>query len=223
MIITIDGPAGSGKSTVARMLAARLDVAYLDTGAMYRAIACTALERGVDFTDESSLIELARSIHLDVECGPTLTHVLVDGVDLTDHLRSMTVNSVTSRVAKCGPIRAILVEQQRRIGQQLGSLVTEGRDQGSVVFPHADHKFVLDASLARRAERRFQEMISDGETVSLSDTTENLRHRDQIDSKQWEPLLRSGVAQVIDTTNLSLVQVVERIMTLVGADVEAEA
>jgi cytidylate kinase len=210
MIITIDGPAGSGKSTVARMLAARLGVAYLDTGAMYRAIAHAAIQRGVDTESSDALLELARSVELNVTCGASQTRVEVDSVDVTEEIRTMAVNAVTSKVAKCSKIRAILVQQQQRIGRKLGSLVSEGRDQGSVVFPEADAKFVLDASLSKRAERRFLEMLSASETVTFEEIENNLRFRDDIDSKQWEPLLRSGEAIVIDTTDLSLPQVVER-------------
>ncbi len=216
MIITIDGPAGSGKSTVARMLSARLGVAYLDTGAMYRAIAHAAIQRGVDTESSEALFELAKSIELGVSCGATQTRVQVDGVDVTDEIRTMAVNAVTSKVAKCSKIRVILVEQQQRIGRKLGSLVSEGRDQGSVVFPDADAKFVLEASLGKRAERRFQEMLTASQTVTLDEITNNLRFRDDIDSKQWEPLLRSGEAFVIDTTDLSLPQVVERITELLA-------
>lgn len=210
MIITIDGPAGSGKSTVARMLAARLGVPYLDTGAMYRAIAFAAIQRGVDTESSEALLELAKSIELNVTCSAAQTRVEVDGVDVTDEIRTMAVNTVTSKVAKCAKIRVILVQQQQRIGRKLASLVSEGRDQGSVVFPEADAKFVLDASLAKRAERRFLEMLSASQTVTLEEIENNLRFRDDIDSKQWEPLLRSGEAVVIDTTDLSLPQVVER-------------
>jgi len=114
-------------------------------------------------------------------------------------------------------IRTLLVEQQRRIGEKLGSFVTEGRDQGSVVFPRADAKFVLDAALARRTERRFQEMTADGEEVTLDSVRANLVARDAVDSRQWEPLLKSGAAIVIDTTDLTIAEVVERMACEVSA------
>ncbi|MHC4698597.1 MAG: (d)CMP kinase, partial [Planctomycetota bacterium] len=140
MIITIDGPAGSGKSTAARKLAARLEIAYLDTGAMYRAIAHAAMQRGVDFTDDEVLCETAASVRLEVDCGPTHTRVRVDGRDVSEAIRTMAVSANTSHVAKCQPIRDLLVECQRKLGGELGSFVSEGRDQGSVVFPRAEAK-----------------------------------------------------------------------------------
>lgn len=215
MVVTIDGPAGSGKSTAARKLAARLEIPYLDTGAMYRAIAHAALTRGVSFDDPAALVALAKGVRLEVDCGPTHTRVRVDDHDVSEAIRSMEVSAVISPVARHPGIRAMLVEQQRAIRRRLGSLVTEGRDQGSVVFPHADVKFVLDASVDRRAERRFQELQADGEDVTLEAVRANLQSRDALDSKQWEPLRQSGGAIVLDTTELSLHDVVERMIALI--------
>ncbi len=211
MIVTIDGAAGSGKSTAARKLAARLQVAYLDTGAMYRAVAYAGLGRGVDFSDPQALLALARSVQLTLDCGPTHTRVRVDGRDVSEAIRSMAVSRVTSSIARHAGIRDLLVAQQRSIGRVLGSFISEGRDQGSVVFPHADAKFVLEAQLAQRAQRRYQEMRAEGEEITLADIVDNLRARDQVDSKQWESLLAPGRAVVIDTTDMTLLEVVERL------------
>lgn len=216
MIVTIDGPAGSGKSTAARKLAARLQVAYLDTGAMYRAVAYAGLGRGVDFSDQQALLELARSVQLTLDCGPTHTRIRVDGCEVSEAIRSMAVSRVTSSIARHAGIRDLLVAQQRSIGRVLGSFISEGRDQGSVVFPHADVKFVLEAQLAQRAQRRYQEMRAEGEEIKLADVAENLRARDQVDSKQWEPLLAPGQAVVIDTTDMTLAEVVERLAAAVS-------
>ncbi len=217
MIITIDGPAGSGKSTAACKLAARLQIAYLDTGAMYRATAFAARQRGVDFQDDDALLELARSIRLEVDCGPTHTRVRVDGNDVSEAIRTMTVSSVTPYVARHGEIRQLLVERQRDIGHSLGSFVSEGRDQGAVVFPAADAKFVLQASLEKRAYRRLQEMLADGEDVEIADVMNNLRARDKMDARQWEPLLASGKAHVVDTTNLTISEVVDGMANVLAA------
>ncbi len=209
MVITIDGPAGSGKSTVARKLAARLGIAYLDTGAMYRAIAHQALERGFLPDDADALSGLARSMDLELDCGPTHTRVRVDGLDVSEAIRSMAVSRITSRVAKNQAVRDVMVEQQRKIGKQLGSFVTEGRDQGSVVFPNADVKFVLEATPEKRAHRRLTQMEADGEDVTFQEVLENLTTRDEIDSRHWSSLLGSGAAVVIDTTDMNLREVVD--------------
>ena len=210
MIVTIDGPAGSGKSTAARKLAARLEIAYLDTGAMYRAVAYEVLQRHVDPTNETAVCEIVRTLDLKLDCGPTHTRVRVNGHDVSEAIRTMAVSRVTSHVAKHSGVRRLLVEQQRSVGRTLGAFVTEGRDQGSVVFPHADAKFVLEASLDKRAERRFQEMTADGEEVTLTEVRDNLAARDGVDSKQWQPLLSSNNAIVIDTSTMSLREVVDR-------------
>jgi cytidylate kinase len=211
MIITIDGPAGSGKSTAARKLAAQLEIAYLDTGAMYRAIAYAAMQKGLDFADERALTAFALSLEMEIDCGPTHTRVRVDGHDVSEAIRTIEVSANTSPVAKCQAIRDLMVEHQRRLGRQLGSCVSEGRDQGSVVFPDADVKFVLEATLETRANRRYQELLADGQDVDLSAVTENLRARDSVDARQWEPLLAPGRAVVLDTTNLTIPQVVEHL------------
>ncbi|MFQ5462217.1 MAG: (d)CMP kinase [Phycisphaerae bacterium] len=216
MIVTIDGPAGSGKSTIARKLAAQLDVPYLDTGAMYRALAYAALESGVPFEDDAALLSYARTADLQVDCGPTHTRVRIQGRDVSELIRTMRVSSVTSLVARHPAIRELLVGIQRRIGSELGSFIAEGRDQGSVVFPAADAKFVLEASVDARAQRRFDELRADGQDVSLAGVKENLRARDAIDSIQWEPLLSDERATVIDTTNLTIQAVVDRLIQLLG-------
>jgi cytidylate kinase len=212
MIITIDGPAGSGKSTVARELAARLGIAYLDTGAMYRAIACAALDRAVNLDDKEALVRLARSVLLDVECGRDQTKVRVDGRDVTEAIRSMAVSRATPCVARCQPVRDLLVVRQREIGQALGSFVAEGRDQGSVVFPDADLKFVLEADLSERAKRRAREIQADGGDVEFAEVVDNLRARDAVDSVQWNDLMVPGQAIVVDTSDRTVSEVVDRLV-----------
>lgn len=215
MIITIDGPAGSGKSTAARKLAAKLGVAYLDTGAMYRAIALAALQEGVRLKDQDEVIRIAREADIHLDCGPTHTRVTMNGNDVSEAIRSMAVNQATSYVARIQPIRDILVEKQREIGRRLGSLVTEGRDQGSVVFPDADLKFFLDAAIERRALRRYQELTADGEEASYELILENLQERDGNDQRQWAPLLEPATAIHIDTSNMNIHDVVERLLEAV--------
>lgn len=213
MIITIDGPAGSGKSTAARKLAAAMEVPYLDTGAMYRAIALKALSTGTPLDNADALIELARDTRIDLNCGPTYVRVVMDGHDVSEAIRSMRVSEATSPVARVQGVRQVLVEKQRAIGRQLRSLVTEGRDQGSVVFPDADVKFFFDATDIKRAERRYHELLADGEEeVTLEEVLENIRRRDNNDKGQWTGLLASGGAIRVDTTHLTIHDVVDRML-----------
>jgi cytidylate kinase len=216
MIITIDGPAGSGKSTAARKLAAKLGIAYLDTGAMYRAIALAALQESVRLDDPRALLQVAREAVVEVDCGPTHTRVTLNGVDVSEAVRSMVVNQATGCVARIPEIRRLLVDKQRAIGRSLGALVTEGRDQGSVVFPDADVKFLLDASIEKRAMRRYQELMADGEDASYEQIMDNLKQRDGNDQCQWTPLLEPGRAICIDTTNMTIHEVVERLVEEIG-------
>ncbi len=212
MIITIDGPAGSGKSTAARKLAAKLGVPYLDTGAMYRAIAWAALQDAVRLKDGAALVDVAKAADIQLDCGPTHTRVTLNGTDVSEAIRTMAVNQATNFVARVQPIREILVEKQRDIGMALGSLVSEGRDQGSVVFPNADLKFFLDATIERRAMRRYQELVADGEEASYEMIMENLQTRDGNDCRQWAPLLEPESAIRIDTTEMTIHEVVERLL-----------
>ncbi len=216
MIITIDGPAGSGKSTAARKLAAKLGIAYLDTGAMYRAIAFAALQAGVSLKDADAIVQVAEKSIIEVDCGPTHTRVLLNGNDVSEAIRTMAVNQATNFVARIPQIRQMLVENQRTIGRRLGSLVTEGRDQGSVVFPDADLKFFLDASIEKRALRRYQELTADGEEAAYEMILDNLRERDGNDQKQWAPLLEPATAIHIDTTQMTIHEVVERLLDSVS-------
>jgi len=212
MIVTIDGPAGSGKSTAARKLAAAMQIPYLDTGAMYRAIALKALDRGVPLDNPNALVALAESTDISLDCGPTYVRVVMDGRDVSEDIRSMRVSEHTSQIARVPGIRRVLVEKQRQIGRRLGSLVTEGRDQGSVVFPDADMKFLVDAEDTKRAERRYHEMLADGEEVRLEDVLANIRLRDGNDKAQWAPLIDSGQAIRIDTTHMTIADVVARML-----------
>lgn len=213
MIITIDGPAGSGKSTVARKLAARLGIAYLDTGAMYRVVTLAALEDELDLRDEAALTRIAATADFDLDCGPTHVRVHLRGRDVTEEIRSMRVNDHTRYIASSRGVRELLVERQRELGAKLGSMVTEGRDQGSVAFPDADFKFFMDADVHRRAERRYHELLADGEEVTLEQVEQNLRQRDLTDAgRTVAPLRVPEGAIVIDTSHLSIAQVVEQIL-----------
>jgi len=210
MIITIDGPAGSGKSTAARKLAARLGIAYLDTGAMYRVVTLAALEDELDWADEESLSRTAATADFGLDCGPTHVRVTLRGRDVTEETRSMRVNDNTHYVARSPGVRAVLIEKQRELGRRLGSMVTEGRDQGSVAFPDADFKFFLDADIRMRAERRMHELLADGEDVTIEQVLANVRKRDRTDAeRKVAPLVVPVGAIRLDTSDLSLHQVVD--------------
>lgn len=210
MIITIDGPAGSGKSTAARKLAAVLEIPYLDTGAMYRAVTLKMLNSDTPLSQPDRIVQIARTADIQLDCKPTHVRVVMDGHDVSEAVRSMRVSENTNAVARLSGVRQVLIEKQREIGRQLGSLVTEGRDQGSVVFPDADAKFLLLASDAKRAERRYHEMLAEGEEVAFEDVLENIRRRDVNDQSQWAPLMVPGEAIIIDTTHMNISEVVER-------------
>lgn len=221
MIVTIDGPAGSGKSTVARKLAARLEIAYLDTGAMYRALAYAALKHHVPLDDAAAVTEACRQTVFDIDCAPTHPRIHVEGHDVSEEIRSMEVSRATSAIARVKAVRELLVEKQRELGADLGSLVAEGRDQGSVVFPNADVKVILDATLDRRVERRYTEMIADGEDISTGDVRQNLQQRDAADAVQWEPLLNDPNVLRVDTSDMTIHEVVDLLAEKVLARCEA--
>jgi len=213
MIITIDGPAGSGKSTAARKLAARLGVPYLDTGAMYRVVTLAALEDGVELTDDPALTRLAAADDFDLDCGPTHVRVHWRGRDVTEEIRSMHVSDHTHHIASSPGVRRVLIEKQRELGRRLGSMVTEGRDQGSAAFPQADFKFYLDAELPKRAERRLHELLAEGEDLTFEQVLENVKMRDRTDSNRAvAPLTEPAGAIHIDTTHLSIHQVVDQMV-----------
>jgi cytidylate kinase len=226
MIITIDGPAGSGKSTAAHKLAARLGIPYLDTGAMYRVVTLAALEDGIDLNDEDARARTAATADFTLDCGPTHVRVRLRGRDVTEAIRSMRINERTRFIAASPGVRRILVEKQRELGRRLGSLVTEGRDQGSVVFPDADFKFFLDASVHKRAERRLIDLRADGEDVTLEQVLANVEERDRTDAQRAvAPLTVPPDAVIIDTTDLSIGQVLDELVAHLrrgGVDIPPE-
>ena len=213
MIITIDGPAGSGKSTTARKLAARLGIPYLDTGAMYRVVTLAALEDGVDLRDEAALAALAERDDYQLDPGPTHIRVTLRGRDVTEEIRSMRVNDHTRYIAASPGVRRVLIRKQREIARRLGSLVTEGRDQGTAAFPDADAKFFLAAAREKRAERRLHDLLADGEEGTLEQVLANVDERDRTDAQRpVAPLAVPANAVRIDTTALSIHAVLDMIV-----------
>lgn len=205
-VVAIDGPAGSGKSTVARAVAARLGLAYLDTGAMYRAVAFAALRRGIDPEDAGTVARLAEQV--DIEVGDSVS---VDGVDASIEIRGPEVTRAVTVVAANPDVRKELQRRQREWAEAHGGGVIEGRDIGSVVFPDADVKVYLTASDEERATRRSREVLD----MDYDDVAADIARRDYADSNRAAaPLTVPGGAVMVDTTGLSIERVVDRVLAL---------
>jgi cytidylate kinase len=212
LVVTIDGPAGSGKSTTARLVAQRLGYIYLDTGAMYRAMTLKALRAGVDLEDDDLLAELAENTDITIHTEPDGTRVILDGEDVTEHIRARDVTRCSSMVSAVEGVRRRMVELQRMIGAR-GGLVAEGRDIGSVVFPEAEVKIYLDADLRCRAARRKKELDEKGQTARLNQIEKDIRARDAYDSgREHSPLIIPDGAITVDTTDITIEEQVERVL-----------
>jgi cytidylate kinase len=200
LIIAIDGPVGSGKSTVARRVAELLGYTHLDSGAMYRGVAWKALRDGVPLDSPEQLTALAETVRIDLVPGDGKLRVILDGEDVTELIRTPEVSQAASMVAVVPGVRHPMVAEQRRAGEN-GGIVMEGRDIGSAVFPHADLKIFLDASPEVRAARRFRELREKGEPMDLDKVLADVRQRDRRDrEREMSPLVRAADAIVVDNT-----------------------
>ena len=212
MIIAIDGPAGSGKSTVAKLVAKKLKYRYIDTGAMYRSVAWTAQKKGMDLADETAMAEIAKNLEIEFVPGVNGQSVLVNGENATAHLKNETVGKGAAAVAAQESVREILVARQRQIGEA-GDVVMDGRDIGTVVFPQSDKKFFFVADAEERGRRRYEELKSKIPDLDLKNIIEEIRQRDHEDcNRKISPLVRAEDALEVDTTRLSIEEVTDHVL-----------
>ncbi len=212
MIIAIDGPSGAGKSTLAKRLARELSFIYLDTGAMYRALALKVLRQGVDLADDARLARLVESTEIDLHEDNGTLEVLLDGINVADEIRTPEVSQLASKVSALKIVRARMLDLQRRMGEH-GSIVAEGRDIGTVVFPSAEVKIFLDASAEERARRRYAELRAAGRPADLSETLREMEERDKRDSERdLAPLRMADDALRIDSSNASADSVAAKVL-----------
>ena len=211
VIITIDGPAGAGKSTVSKILAEKLGYLYLDTGSLYRALAYQALKSETPLDNESALADLCSRTEIKLKNIDGKMKVFLDGMDVAENIRSEEVGVAASKISAYAAVRQCLFHLQRQAGAD-GKLVAEGRDMGTVVFPHADYKFYLDASMEERTKRRHNELLEKRKPAEYQSVQKDIMARDQQDTtRQLSPLKIPADAIIIDSTNLSVAEVVKKI------------
>ena len=215
LVIAIDGPSGAGKSTVARLLAGRLGYIYIDTGAMYRAIGWKVKRAGIDPTDENKLADLCERSVVTITKDNTDPRFYVNGIDVTGKIRTPEMGLIASAVSKSPAVRARLLMLQRELGRN-GSVVMDGRDIGTVVFPNADVKFFLDASAEERGKRRYLELKAKGMDVNLAQITREIQDRDKQDrGRDLAPLKKADDALFIDSTSLSIDETIDRMLSVI--------
>ncbi len=213
--IAIDGPAASGKSTTARLVARALGFLYVDTGAMYRAVTLAVLEQGIDPADGAAIARLAEKIRIDQTGTGAETRTHLNGRDVSREIRLPAITAVISQVSSHAPLRRIMVDIQREMARR-GNVVMEGRDIGTVVIPDAEIKVFMRASLEERAKRRLQELTQKGLRSSLAEITADISRRDEIDaSRSNSPLKAAADAVILDTSDLSIEEQVEFVLKLV--------
>lgn len=214
VIVAIDGPAGAGKSTIAKRIANKLGFIYINTGAMYRAVALWALRLNLDLGDMYRMEQLAKEAKIELTGHG---HVLLNGEDVTEAIREQQVSSAASKISAIAAVRRALVGMQRAMAEET-SVVMEGRDIGSVVFPQATVKIFLDADPGERARRRVSELKETGQAADISNVAAELQRRDERDRERQEsPLIQAPDAELVDTTGLSLEQVEENVLRIVRA------
>ena len=210
-IVAIDGPAGSGKGTVAKILAEKCNLLYIDTGAMYRTVAYKTLQNNISLDEEDKIVELAKNSKIEFIDGKTF----LDGIDVSKEIRTMEVTKIVSPISSIVKLREILVDLQRKIAEGY-DVIMEGRDITTVVFPNANYKFYLDADVEERARRRFEENKTKGIESTFEEILENIKKRDYNDMhKEVGSLTRTEDSIYIDSTNLTIEEVVEKIKNII--------
>lgn len=215
IVVAIDGPAGAGKSTTARLVAKALNYLYLDTGAMYRAVGLAVVRADVDANDEKAVVALAKSIHIDQKAQGDVAHTFLDGEDISDQIRTANVSDAASRVAVHQGVRDVLVATQQKIGKD-GGIVLEGRDTGTAIFPDAELKVFLKADVSARAKRRQKEMVARGESAQVDELARQIHKRDARDretQRRFGPWPAEDAVWV-DTTDVSVDEQVAKVVTL---------
>ena len=215
--IAIDGPAGAGKSTVAKLIAERLGLLYIDTGAMYRALTLSVLRQKIDLSSEDMIIKLAESLKIELPNNSIDNKVLLNGEDVSEAIRNPEISRNVAIIAKMQGVRKIMVNIQKSLGQK-GGVVMEGRDIGNKVLPGATYKFFLTASAEQRAKRRYIELINKGYRVSLDELVREITERDYTDrTRLADPLVPAPDAIIIDSTDINLEQVADNILGMVNS------
>jgi len=216
LIIAIDGPAGSGKSTVAKLLAKKLGYTYIDTGAMYRAVALKIKNLGIDPEDLNKVLKIMEETSIDLEPDENGVKVFLDGKDVSKDIRTEEIGKIASKIARYPQVRKILVQMQRELGKKARDVVIEGRDTGTVIFPDADIKFFFTASPEIRAERRYKELKEKGLDVSYDEILKEVKERDYLDTTRKDsPLKPAKDAIIIDTSDKNLDEVLQEVLDII--------
>jgi cytidylate kinase len=216
-VIAIDGPGGAGKSTIAKLLAKRLNYIHLDTGAMYRAVTLAALQNSIDFNKKNELVELTKNIDITFDEDG---EIFLNGKNVSEEIRTAEVNSHVSQIAAVKGVREVLVEKQQQLAQN-NMVVMDGRDITTVVLPEAEYKFFLTASLEERAKRRYQEVKLKDSEADFEKVKESIARRDKLDSeRKHSPLKKAEDAVLVDTTELSIDQVLDKMITIIEGETQ---
>ena len=214
-VIAIDGPGGAGKSTIAKLLAKRLNYIHLDTGAMYRAVTLAALQNSIDFNKKNELVELTKNIDITFDEDG---EIFLNGKNVSEEIRTAEVNSHVSQIAAVKGVREVLVEKQQQLAQN-NMVVMDGRDITTVVLPEAEYKFFLTASLEERAKRRYQEVKLKDSEADFEKVKESIARRDKLDSeRKHSPLKKAEDAVLVDTTELSIDQVLDKMIIIIEGE-----